>query len=254
MKKNNVITLFFTTVLALLAISCIHLGNEKIVRTERTLNPFESVNCGENAEIRFHASQDYRAVLTVDSNLEQFVVLKIKNKNLNIKTKPGPSCFFSTFIVDIYCPYLSGVALSGSGHFSGIDKIIAPSFKSHISGSGKIEGSVECGNYIANISGSGKINENIVCTSLSANISGAGEIAVTGTGNTSNIKITGSGNFKGIGFKTNTAFTHTSGSGNIYIWVLEAVDAKTTGSGSIIYRGTPKVNFSGSGSGRIKSE
>lgn len=221
--------------LSSISVSCVHFGNRNIVSSERLLSPFEKVNSGGNAEVRFHESQEYRAVITVDSNLEEFVDLKTRNGTLHIGTKPGGSYSFSTLLVDVYCPRLSGVSISGSGNFTGMDKITSPSFESNVSGSGNIEGTVECDNYYAVISGSGKIT-------------------ITGTGSNSNIRISGSGDFHGFDFRIDRATAHISGSGKMNIWAMENIDARVSGSGSIVYRGNPKIAFSGSGSGKIKSE
>ena len=42
------------------------------------------------------------------------------------------------------------------------------------------------------------------------------------------------------------------GSGKATVWATESLDARVTGSGTVNYYGDPKVNVSGSGSGRVK--
>jgi len=228
-------------------------GNGNLVTSERAVSPFEKINSSSNVEVRFHSNQEHRVVVTVDSNLEEYVEIETKNNVLYIKTKNGPYVF-TKILVDVYCPVLTGVSISGSGSFSGNDKIIASSFESHISGSGNINGIIECDNYTANLSGSGKLNVNIVCNNLSAVISGSGDMIITGTGNDSNIRISGSGQFNGIDFQTNNIIASINGSGNMHIWAVESINADVSGSGSIKYRGTPKIDFNGSGSGQIRGE
>jgi hypothetical protein len=256
MIKLNIVAMIFIIGISVVFMSCSIIpirGNGNLVSFERTFSPFEKINSGGSAEIRFHKSQEYRAVITVDSNLEKYVKIETKNNVLNIGIKTGlPS--FTKYLIDIYCPVLTGVSISGSGCFIGDDKIVVSTFEANVSGSGNINGIIECENYSANISGSGEINTNIICNILSVVISGSGVITITGTGNDSSIRISGSGNFNGIEFKTNNVTTHISGSGNMYIWVLENINATVAGSGNIIYRGAPKINFNGSGSGRIRSE
>jgi hypothetical protein len=235
-------------------ISCVHLGNGNIISSERTLGAFEKIHSSGSYEVRLHISQDYRAVITVDSNLHEYVILNIKNGTLNIGAKNGHSYKFTKFVVDVYCPGLTGVSLSGSGKFIVMEKITAPSFDLNVSGSGNMEGTIKCETFSVKLSGSGKINNNIICNNFAANISGSGDITVSGTADDSNIKISGSGNFNGNEFRTNTTTTRISGSGNMSIWVLEYLKANVSGSGNIKYSGTPKIEFSGSGSGRIKAE
>jgi hypothetical protein len=235
-------------------ISCVHLGNGNIISSERALSSFEKISSGGSFEIRFHVSQDYRAVITVDSNLSEYVTLEVRNGTLNIGTKFGHSYIFTKFIADIYSPDLTGVSLSGSGKFIMTDKITTSSFDLNTSGSGDMEGKIECDTFSVKSSGSGKINNNITCNNFAANISGSGKITISGTANDSDIIISGSGNFNGNEFMTNNTAVNISGSGNLNVWVLESLKANVSGSGSIKYRGTPKINFKGSGSGRIMSE
>jgi hypothetical protein len=204
-----------------------------MISTERTLSSFEEIHiAGSMMNVRFHASEEYRAVVTIDSNLKEYVILNITNKVLNIDLKDGYSYSLTDFTVDIYCPSMSGISILGSGHFEAVDKIITETFKAGITGSGQIEGKIECNH-------------------LSARITGAGEIKIKGIGKTVNVDISGSGDFHGMEFQHNKATVRVSGSGNVAIWTAEYLDAKISGSGSIKYRGNPKIDYSCSGSGRL---
>ncbi|MDR0443536.1 MAG: DUF2807 domain-containing protein [Treponema sp.] len=256
MKKMDFVGTMIVIGIIMICVSCVLFpvrGNRDIVTSERNVSSFEKVNSGGSAEVRFYASEKYRVVVTTDSNLLEVVTTDVAGNTLRIGTKNG-NYSFSKLLIDVYCPNLTGISISGSGSFSSNDKITTSTFESNISGSGNINGNIECNNFSAGISGSGKINTNIICDSFSADISGSGNIAITGTGNSSNIRISGSGNFNGIEFKTNNVTARISGSGNMNIWALESIDANVSGSGSIKYRGMPKINFNGSGSGKIRSE
>jgi hypothetical protein len=254
MKKTAIGPIIMIMVFSFILMSCVHFGNGHTASFEKPIGAFENIHSSGSAELRFHASQDHHVFLTVDSNLEEFIDIRTKNKTLNVGVKNGKSCAFTTFIVDVYAPALSGVSISGSGSFAAIDKIITPSFEAGVSGSGRLEGAIECNKYTARLSGSGKINNTLTCSTLAVNISGSGEIKIAGTGNDSNISISGSGDFSGIEYKTNNAIAHISGSGDLSIWAVESLKANVSGSGSIKYRGNPRIDFSGSGSGRIRSE
>jgi hypothetical protein len=235
MRKISITSMIFVIGFSFLNLSCVHFGNGNIVSSEITLNQFEKLNIHGSTKVRFHQSQDYRAVLTVDSNLVEFVEFLIRNNTLYIETKTGHSYSFNTLLVDIYCPGLTAVSVSGSGNFLATDTMIAESFE-------------------LNVSGSGRTNISIICDNFLADISGSGDIIITGTGNDSNIRISGSGDFNGIDYKTNNVTARISGSGSMNIWVLEYLQANVSGSGSIKYRGNPIIDFSGSGSGRISAE
>ena len=255
MKKSSFTAMAFIIGFSASCLSCAVfpvIGNGNLVSPEINVSSFEKINVSGSAEVRFHASQGQRVVVTVDSNLFEYVDIFTRNRELNIRWKNrGP--YFTKFLVDVYCPALTGISMSGSGSFVGVDKIVASSFGSNISGSGDMEGTIECVNFSTRISGSGKTNYNVICSNLTADISGSGDITIAGTGKDSSIRISGSGDFNGIEFKTNNASARISGSGSINIWVLDNLQANISGSGDVRYRGNPRIDVSVSGSGRLRA-
>jgi hypothetical protein len=231
-------------------------GNGNIVTSERAVLPFEKIQIRGSAVVNYHASLEYRVVVTIDSNLEEYTRVYTEGNELKIGTKreKGKSYSFTNYIVDVYCPKLSAVSVSGSVLFNGIDKINASTFALTISGSGKVNGTFECENFTTRISGSGDIESHIECNKFEASISGAGKITVTGSAKDMNVSGSGSMTFTGNEFQTNSALVRIGGSGRMQIWVLDYLKATVSGSGRITYRGNPKIDYTGSGSGRLRSE
>jgi hypothetical protein len=235
--------------------SLIHMkGNGDMVTSERTVSAFEKIQISGSAVVNYYASHEYRAVVTVDSNLEEYTMVYTDGNVLKIGTKNGKSYSFTNYIVDVYCPTLSAVSSSGSVRFNGIDKISASKFTLDASGSAKTSGAFECDNFSARISGSGDIESHIECNKFEADISGSGTITVTGSAKEIGVTISGSGTIAGNEFQTNNAVVNISGSGRIHIWILDYLKAKVSGSGRITYRGNPKIDYTGSGSGRLQNE
>ena len=242
LKKSNIILICLAVVyFANIAVNYVIMqnivsvkGNGNLETSEITVSAFEKINCVEKAEVRFYASEKYRVVVTIDENLREYIEILTTDSVLNIKTKNQQKTVLPTkFTVDVYCPVLTGVTMSGTGSFTAIDKIIASTFKSIITGSGKIEATIECDNYFAMITGSGNIN-------------------VYGNSNDAYISIIGSGDLNGNDLNTKNANTNITGSGDINISVLDNLIAKITGSGNIRYSGEPKVDSNVSGSGVIR--
>ena len=226
--------------IAVVCASCVRIcpirGNGDLVTFEKSVSTFEKIKSSGAAEIRYHASEEYRVVVTVDSNLEEYVEIFAKNNVLHIGTENswGNSWYsFTKYLVDVYCPVLKSITLSGSGSLQGVDEIIAPIFEAVVSGSGKIDGTVVCDNFSVEISGSGKIT-------------------VDGTSRDADISISGSGKFSGNDFITKNASINISGSGKANICVTDNLDATISGSGEINYCGQPKILSKISGSDRIR--
>jgi hypothetical protein len=208
-------------------------GNGDITTDERILPSFEKIEVSGSTEVRFHSSTEYRSVVTIDSNLNEYFETTVRNEVLIITYKPLRSYSFTKEIVDVYCPSIAGISISGSGRFAAIDKITTPVFKTNISGSGTLYGTIEC-------------------NSISTRISGSGEINITGSGQEAEIAISGSGDFNGTEFRINDCAIDISGSGNANVFVENKLDGKISGSGHIRFRGNPKFDFRSSGSGRIE--
>ena len=238
MKSLNLVIVAVVIGIAAVCSSCIIaitpiMGNGRVVTSSRTVSSFDKIHISGEANVRFHESQEYRASVTVDSNLDEYVEVYVSGNVLNIKTRNGYTYSFTKLLVDVYCPGLTGVSVSGSGDFEGTDTIIAPVFTSNISGSGRISGRIECDSFSAKIAGSGKIT-------------------VTGYSENSNVSISGSGTFYGNTFCVNTAVVNISGSGNTYVYATNSLQADISGSGVVYYQGNPQVNSKISGSGRVK--
>lgn len=237
MKILNIVTMFLVIGIIFGFVSCEGTllpikGNGNLITSERTVSSFEKINISGSAEVRFHVSQEPRIVVTVDSNLDEHTRIITRGNTLDIGTENG-NYSFTKYLVDVYYPILTGVSVSGSGNFSSNDSVIVSAFDSNVSGSGKIDGKIECEIFSAKISGSGKIN-------------------IAGNGNNSNITISGSGDFNGNNFIINNAIVIISGSGTANISVSENLNANISGSGDINYRGDPKIDSKISGSGKIR--
>ena len=220
--------------LASCAIFPIIIGNGNLVNIERKVSSFEKISSSGSAELLYHASQEYRVVVTTDSNLIDYVDIVTKNGVLSVKFKGNKSYSYTRFIIDVYCPTLSGVSISGSASFTGSDKIVTSTFDADVSGSGRIDGTIECNNVSAKISGSGRIN-------------------IIGSGKNANINISGSGKFIGNEFRVEDAVVDMSGSADASIWATNNLRVKISGSGRLNYRGRPLIDSKISGSGRITS-
>jgi len=257
-KIRNIAVIVAAIGISAVFISCRSLphirGNGDMVTSERSVSAFEKMQIIGSVVINYHASQEYRAVVTVDSNLEEYTRVYTEGDTLKIGTKNGKSYSFTKYIVDVYCPKLNAVSVSGSVRFNGMDKISTSTFALGVSGSAKINGAFECENFTARISGSVEIESHIECNKFEVDISGSGEIAVSGAAKETSVSVSGSATFTGNEFQTNNAIIDISGSGSIHIWVLDYLKARVSGSGRVTYRGNPKIDYSGSGSGRLESE
>lgn len=218
MKKLKIFaTTFIICISAFLLSNCISSysqvkGNGILVTSEKIVSPFEKISSSGIAKIRVHTSNEYRVVVTVDSNIEEYIDIDTKNNTLQIGMKKG-SFSYTKLLVDVYCPTLSSVSLSGTGSLEGI----------------------------------------IENDDFTAQISGTANITVSGSSKNANIDVSGTGSFKGDEFKVNNATINLSGVGNVNVYVTDNLKSYISGTGVVSYRGNPaSVDTKITGAGRIK--
>lgn len=102
------------------------------------------------------------------------------------------------------------------------------------------------------ITGSGDFNiEGIDTDSFSAEIAGSGSIEPSGFSRELDVLISGSGSFRGDDLESDTGSVTISGSGSAIVNVVDRLDARIDGSGSIEYIGDPLVDERIGGSGSV---
>jgi hypothetical protein len=217
------------------------IGNGEVITDKRSLSPFDKIKVSGSCEARFHSSEEYSAVVTVDSNINEYIETVVKNGVLRIKLKPGRRYYYDNKTVDVYCPALAGVSISGSGSFEAADKIKSQEFEIEITGSGSIKCAADDGDE----------GGALECDNFTARITGSGSIDIDGSGKDAEIRISGSGHFNGKAFKLKNCSVHISGSGAADVCAEDILDANISGSGKIRCKGNPKIDFKSSGSGRL---
>jgi hypothetical protein len=235
MKKLNLVLGIFVIGMICFVRSCGTLmaknGNGDIETYEVSVSDFANIDNSCSASVRFHASDEYRAVISVDSNLEEYTRVYTDGNVLHIDTENG-NYDFTEFVVDVYCPTLNGVTLTGSGSFSSDETIITSNFNAEVTGSGSISGSVDS-------------------DTLYARGSGSGSITIAGNSDSAEIRFSGSGSFRGSDFSANNADVRVTGSGSVTINVINNLKADLSGSGSLHYGGDPDIDSEVTGSGDI---
>jgi len=212
-------------------------GNGNVITSERTISPFEKIKSSGSVGMYFHASDQYRAVVSVDSNLDKYIEVSTEDSVLNIRNKyyGDSGNTFTQCTVDVYCPALTDISITGTGNFECVDTIASPTLA-------------------AEILGSGMMKEKFKGDNFSLEILGSGNVTVTGTATNATVSVLGSGNFNGLMFDTKNATVAVGGSGKASIGVADNLKATLFGEGTggqITYRGEPKIESNIKGNGKL---
>ncbi len=204
-----------------------------IVRTEmRDAEGFNEIASSGDFVVTVMPGNSYSVEITAESNLLPYISTNVDGKTLKIRTTGIHSLRQSEPIeIFVTTPALKGLSLSGSGLIK--------------------TGSFMSDNFSITLSGSGDIDTQISTETLKANVSGSGNIFIEGDAFDSEFVISGSGKIKSYDLEQNICNATISGSGDMYVNVSEAIDARISGSGRVNYINYPVVHTSISGSGKV---
>lgn len=209
-------------------------GNGNVQSEERDLPNFSEIKSSGDFNVYIKHDSIDEVIVEAESNLIPYISTRINGQRLDIKTNNGRdlrntepmNIFIKTS--DINC-----VTLSGSG-FIAVENVNTSYLKLELTGSGKIDCEVE-----ADI--------------IDADISGSGDLYLEGYANETNMHISGSGEISSYSMEQNKCFANISGSGSMYVNVIELLDVKISGSGKVYYIGNPDINTTITGLGSVIS-
>lgn len=211
-------------------------GNGKLIEKTRNVNSFSGVGVSGSFDVFLVEGNEGKIEVSVEENLEQYLVTEVKNGKLNIRWKKGTNIRTSRSTeLTVHFKKLNSVAMSGSGDIVSKDKINTDRLDIAVAGSGdiKLEFSAE---------------------TVEAAVSGSGDIELAGSATEFEAAVSGSGDIKAYDLETEKAELKVSGSGSVRCSVEKELVARVSGSGTIKYKGSPRMeDIKVSGSGNISS-
>nr|WP_319272096.1 head GIN domain-containing protein [uncultured Draconibacterium sp.] len=206
----------------------------------RDVSSFSEISLRIPATVHLEQGSPQSVRIEAKQSTLEDIITEVNGSKLVIRF-PGKSIFQRNYKpgkIDIYIsvPDVSGLGISGSGDILA-DEIEARIIDLAVSGSGNI-----------------KIDE-LTSEKVKGAISGSGNITIEsdGVADELSVSISGSGNFKADRFEAEDVTVSTSGSGNCNVNSNGSLKARIAGSGSVYYKGSPRVDSSVAGSGKVKS-
>lgn len=120
------------------------------------------------------------------------------------------------------------------------------------SGSGNVNADIFSKMLDSNKSGSGELHLDLLTKKHTLNKSGSGKVKIKGKAYESYINSTGTGDISAKDFETVINCVKITGSGHASVNAKERLNAILSSSGSLYYRGAPKVKTQKHGSGSVK--
>ena len=177
----------------------------------RDVAAFQSVDLAGSNNVVIRVGEKRSVVVRADDNLLDRVTTEVQSGKLVIANTPGSFTTKSPMSVEVGVPTLDALTLSGSGNIV-VTGVDARSLEVALPGSGTLTGNGTATRLDVTVSGSGVVQfTRLVAADVRADVSGSGSIFVTAT---------------------------------------ESLDASVSGSGAILYAGSPQnvtKNVTGTG-------
>jgi hypothetical protein len=187
-------------------------GSGVAVTEYRELEPFSRVELAGANIVMVRVGPAQSVAVTADDNLVDHVTTTVRSGSLLIADDVGSFSAKTPMMVTVSLPSLDGVTLSGSGAFT-VEGVSGTDFIADLSGSGTMKASGTVDHLTAVLSSSGTVDlQDLVARSVIARLEGTGVMNVHAT---------------------------------------STLDATLTGTGSIVYSGSPVVTTHDTGTGSI---
>jgi hypothetical protein len=212
-------------------------GNHQLLNEQLDITDYEEISLNISADVFYQQFSDSAPYLQIrtDENIFASLDVKVEGRKLIISTKKDSVIKPSKLTIYTCSRNLKEVKITGSGDIT-------------------LKGEVNAKNFDLSISGSGSLFvDSLVCKDIEAKITGSGNAKLIGVSSSASFKVTGSGDIQAYNFYVENAKCTVTGSGDIQTNVYKKLEAQVTGSGDILYRGTPEtVNSKITGSGSVR--
>ncbi|MDR3218755.1 MAG: DUF2807 domain-containing protein [Dysgonamonadaceae bacterium] len=212
-------------------------GNHQLENKQIDITDYEEISLNISADVFYQQFSDSAPYLQIhtDENIFASLDVKVEGRKLIISAKKDSLIKPSKLTIYTCSRNLKEVKIAGSGDITLKGEVNAKDFDLAISGSGSL------------------FADSLVCKDIEVRITGSGNAKLIGAGSHSSFKVTGSGDIQAYNFYVETAKCTVTGSGDIQVNVYKNLEAQITGSGDILYRGTPEtVNSKITGSGSVR--
>ncbi len=243
----------------------------------RNLDKFTKIDQDTSAHVYLRQGSVQKVEVETRQELLGNVITEVSNGKLKItmKTPGGKWTWNGSTPCNIYitAENIDAISLAGSGDLTAVTPITGNNLELKVTGSGDLKAELALrGDLELSVSGSGDVNvkgkfQNVrgdvsgsgdaeltadVARQAVLDISGSGDIKVSGKVPVLEASISGSGELSAYGFEADSCKIRLSGSGDAQVFVKNDLDARTSGSGDIAYKGNPaRVSSHNSGSGSV---
>ncbi len=218
---------------AIMATSCIETvtGDGPVVPAERKLNNFSNIALNLSATVRVFKSEENTVTVFTQQNLTDRVITRIDGTTLVITSK-GNLVSNSPIQIEVRMREMENFEVNGSGKIVFDQQVVADYIDFSVTGSGSVKADLNVRKVTTVVTGSGTVELSGATRDLSGEVLGSGTIGAHA-------------------LKADRAKFKLAGSGEVFTYVVNLLDATVTGSGMVHYSGDPELLMSVTGSGKV---
>lgn len=212
-------------------------GTGNVVTENRDVSGFTGVSSAISADINLSQSSTFKVSIEGQKNIIDLVEMEVKDGTLKVRFKKGYSVNYKKNLkIQVEAPSFAYLGMSGSGDVRANGALSGEKLDISISGSGDFD------------------LTQLQYADVKVSISGSGDVDLGGTTERAELSISGSGDLKAKNLKAQSVRCRVSGSGDVSCFAAKELDALVSGSGDILYSGSPtSVKKKVSGSGDIEA-
>lgn len=241
-------------------------GSKNYVTKELKVSDFTKLSVTGSPDVTYIQKPGKPEVKVYTSdNIVDLLDIHVKDNTLYIGFKKNVNVSYDKLEVHVSSGKLNGIAVAGSGDVELKNGLKTDNLKISVAGSGDVEGdNLSCQDLDISIAGSGDVEgDNVICSNLKvsvagsgdmklerltadftkASIAGSGTVVLKGSTQEAEYSVAGSGDLFASDFVAKRASASVSGSGDIKCHATDFLKVRTSGSGSVGYKGNPELDY-----------
>jgi len=209
-------------------------GSGHTATIEKNLEGFTKVSVGSAFAVNITSSDTYKVTITVDDNLQKYLVVAVTEDTLRIGFQPGVNLNMrnDTVRAEIAMPRLEGLELNGASRGTVTGFRSDASLALELSGASTLAGDIQAGD-------------------VQMQLSGASKATLKGSGGALRLEASGASRADLAEFPTEDTQVEVSGASSATVNVDGTLDVNASGASQVRYLGSPtlgRIEVSGASS------
>lgn len=208
-------------------------GSGEIVIDKRDISPFDKISCYSGFVVEVVKSDEYYVQVETYENIQDIVVVDIKDDLIEIKTQGRTSLNIEEPVkIKVGCPEITEIKVADAVDLTFNDDVVGDSLSIKANSAAEVDG-----------------NTNLQFLSL--DVSSAANIDIDGSANNAIIECTSAGSIDGEDFQVNEVDAIVTSAGSVEMNVLNRLVANATSGGNFKYSGDPRTSINANSGGTI---